>query len=179
MSIDLSTMVLMMISFVVFMLLLNVFLFKPILTFMQQRQQKIDAGIQSGEKAKQMLSSKQEQLQAQKAAARKDSAERVSAAALETKDAVKAGMIKSSQLVESRRQSEAAKLYEEEKQLIKVVEQDIDGFLGLLQSRIAAQADKGTKKQPEDLTVDSGYTQAVLDAMDRSGICRKGGADRT
>ena len=178
MSIDPSTLVLMIINFIVLMLLLNKFLFKPVLGFMQQRQQRIDAGLEAGRKAKEIMQQKQEQISAMKAAAKKDSADRISEAVHQSEEAVKESMKARAGLIQQRRQSEAAKLYEEEEQLVTAVEQDINSFLNLLQNKIQCAAkDDGTQTDNwNDVGLE--YREIVLDAMGRSGISPKGGAEQ-
>ena len=51
MQIDPSTLILTIINFVVLMVLLNRFLFKPVLTHMADRQRRIDAGLSAGQQS--------------------------------------------------------------------------------------------------------------------------------
>lgn len=53
MNIDLWTSILTVISFFLLYFLLNTFLFKPLLKFMDERKARIDAGLEEGKKAKQ------------------------------------------------------------------------------------------------------------------------------
>ena len=178
MSIDPSTLVLMIINFVVLMLLLNIFLFKPVLNFMQQRQQRIDAGKNAGEKATELVQQKKDEISAMKAAARKDSAQRIAAAARESDEAVKQSVKQQAKLIEKRRQDEAAKLYAEEEQLVKAVEQDIDSFVGMLQDRLVSSTQNNKNTVDNIDKVGSEYTQIVRQAMIKSGICKEGGVEQ-
>ena len=79
MRIDPSTVVWVIIYFVILALLLNRFLFKPLLTFMRERQEKIDAGLAAGQRAQSDLEQKQAELADRLARARAETAERIAA----------------------------------------------------------------------------------------------------
>lgn len=63
MQIDPSTLIFTIINFVVLMVLLNRFLFKPVLTHMADRQRRIDAGLSAGQQSLDELAQIQRTLQ--------------------------------------------------------------------------------------------------------------------
>ena len=68
MSIDISLLVWTIFNFFVLMLLLNHFLYKPLLNFMRERRQRIDAGIEAGRLSQQhLLEAEQDFMAKQKA----------------------------------------------------------------------------------------------------------------
>ena len=112
MRIDPSTVVWVIIYFVILALLLNRFLFKPLLTFMRERQEKIDAGLAAGQRAQSDLEQKQAELADRLARARAETAERI--AALEEQAPAADVCALPEQTAEDRRVEAAARLYVKE-----------------------------------------------------------------
>lgn len=65
MSVDLWTVILTIASFFLLYFLLNTFLFKPLLKFMDDRKARIDAGLEEGKKAKQAMEESQRTLESE------------------------------------------------------------------------------------------------------------------
>ena len=65
MSVDLWTVILTIASFFVLYFLLNTFLFKPLIKFMDDRKARIDAGLEEGKKAKQAMEESQRALESE------------------------------------------------------------------------------------------------------------------
>lgn len=137
MSLDPSTLVWMIINFLVLMLLLNRFLFKPLLTFMQQRQDKIDEGLQAGERAKALLEEKEQELARNLAGARAAANQAISDANRQM-DARLAANSKENEAYESRRLTEiAGVLFAEEESLAASAETHISEYVSILQEKIS------------------------------------------
>ena len=71
-SINISELFWTVINFFLLLFLLNRFLFKPVTTFMANRQARIDAGLQAEQDAKSDIEKNSERLQAEKAKAREE-----------------------------------------------------------------------------------------------------------
>jgi len=76
MSIDFSVLIWTIICFVILMLLLNRFLFKPLLAVMDKRKKTISEGLEAGRRAEEEIRGKQEQLARQLEESRRQESER-------------------------------------------------------------------------------------------------------
>ena len=137
MRIDPSTVVWVIINFVILALLLNRFLFKPLLTFMRERQEKIDAGLAAGQRAQSDLEQKQAELADRLARARAETAERI--AALEEQAPAADVCALPEQTAEDRRVEAAARLYVKEELLSDMTKEHAGELVALLEKQLADQ----------------------------------------
>lgn len=163
MSIDPSTLVWMIINFLVLMLLLNRFLFKPLLAFMDQRQEKIDQGLQAGERAKALLDEKEQELARNLADARAAANQAISDANRQ-RDAQLAANSKENDAYEADRLTAiAGELFAEEESLAASAEAHISEYVAILQDKISGV----NSRKP--IAVENAAAREAFAAMLRGG----------
>jgi len=138
MSIDVSTLVWMIINFILLMILLNHFLFKPILSFMKQRQDKIAEGIQAGERAGQLLKEKQSELAVELSKAKSEANDRVSILSRQLELEHAKQKEDSDRYAEKRLTEIAGVLFAEEESLAAATESHINEYVAILQKKLAS-----------------------------------------
>ena len=138
MSLDPSTLVWMIINFLLLMILLNHFLFKPMLSFMKQRQDKIDAGLQAGEQARQLLADKETELALALTQAKSQAGEQINDAVrqLSADKTEKEG--ENAAYADTRLTEIAGVLFAEEERLAASAEQHIPEYVSILQDKLTA-----------------------------------------
>lgn len=114
MSINLSEVILTVVNFIVLMLLLNRFLYQPVLRFMDARRDRIQAGLDAQTQAEQALADCQTALQEELAAEHQQTKQVVAAAKRQAHDQCDVMAQEAVQQAQARKQAAAAKVQQEE-----------------------------------------------------------------
>lgn len=147
MSIDLSVFLWTIINFVVLMVLLNIFLFKPIHKILDERKERINSGLAAGEEARKAKIANDERLQAEVDANRAN-ARKLLENAKNKAEAEKAAMLRNAQVEAAAiRKANIEKINEEEKLAVKQVDGQMHDLVSaltgaLLEDKSCAQMHK-------------------------------------
>jgi len=144
MQIDPSTLIWTIINFLLLMVLLNRFLFKPLTKFMQERQRRIDAGLQAGRESAARLEDTQkaflEQQQAQRITAQRQTEDALRGA----RDMNRRQREEHDTALRGQREAALAILREEQEQITQELYGDIPRMIDQLNDRINSQSAAGS-----------------------------------
>lgn len=139
MKIDVSIVIWTVVNFTVFMLLLNRFLFKPLLKFMDERQKRIDDGISAGEQAKRAMEESERELGAALGKRRHDEMMRAEETAAQALAAAQERSARERAEDDDRRVQTRHELEREAKELLESFGADSDMLIAALADKLLAE----------------------------------------
>ena len=132
MSIDVSVLLWTIINFIVLMVLLNIFLFKPVHKILDERKERIDSGLAAGEQARQAKRENDERLQAEVDNSRAN-ARKLLENAKNKAQAERTAMLRDAQAAAAEiRKASIEKVNAEEEQAVKQVSGQIPDLVSVL-----------------------------------------------
>lgn len=138
MSIDPSVLIWTIINFILLMILLNRFLFKPILAFIKKRQQQIDDGISAGKKSDELFKNKEQELSEKLSTAKQDFSERSNKAVNNALSESEKAILQAEKDSASVRLAKTQQITDEETELKQLLENNIPSYINVFCDNLCA-----------------------------------------